>query len=89
MRATRCKETQGDAYNLTTLTYVPRTDLEILLASPRISLRESPCFQNDAGEEDIINDGGVSGGGEGVGGGSDTCPGGRSEGGKQPFKMVK
>lgn len=41
-------------------------------------------------EEDIINDGGgVSGGGEGVGGGPDTCPGGRSEGGKHPFKMVK
>jgi len=40
-------------------------------------------------EEDIINDGGVSGGGEGVGGGPDTCPGGRSEGGKQSFKMVK
>jgi len=47
-------------------------------------------FQNDAVRRwDIINDGGVRGGGEGAGGGLDTCPGGRSEGGKQSFKMVK
>ena len=32
MRETTCKETQGDACNLTTLTYEPWTDLEILLA---------------------------------------------------------